>query len=114
MKNRNIEKLNQVIDMIRDAIETDGEFDGVPRVGDIGTPLSIRNVINDEENRTVVIVWEDGKSTKSVANPDDEYDFTVGFGLCIAKRFVDNLEKYSAVMQNSKRYIHIPKKNKMK
>lgn len=110
MKEYNKEELNDVIERLIDIYNSERTVSGYPRVGDAGTPYSIKQVIDDEEHRTVVIVWEDGTSTKAVADPEDTYDFMVGFGLCIAKRFVKNLAQYATALHRSSRCIHVPKK----
>ena len=85
------------------------------RVGDADSDLSIKKVIEDEEKRTVVIIWDDGTVTKSVADPKDEFDFNVGFGLCIAKKFVHNINNYAEAIKKSKtRYVKVTKKKKGK
>ena len=85
------------------------------RVGDADSDLSIKKVIEDEEKRTVVIIWDDGTVTKSVADPKDEFDFNVGFGLCIAKKFVHNINNYAEAIKKSKtRYVKVTKKEKGK
>ena len=112
MKKVNKAKIENAIALLNEALLNEKIENGVPRVGDAGTPLSIKSVIDDEEKRSVVIVWEDGKTTKAVADPADEYDFNIGFGLCIAKKVVMNLSTYSAAIKASKRYIYIPPKDK--
>ena len=74
-KNTVLKDLKVIEDIIVKAARTES------RVGDAGTNLSIKRVIEDIENRTVTVVWEDGKVTKSTADPEDEFDFNVGFGL---------------------------------
>lgn len=91
--------LKEIIDIINKASPTE------IRVGDAGTNLSIKRVIEDIENRTVTVVWEDGKVTKSTADPEDEFDFNVGFGLCIAKRLTDNIGRYAEVLRKTGRFV---------
>ena len=110
MKDYNKRELAGIISALEDIYDTESTVEAYPRVGDKDTPLSITKAIDDEEHRTVVIVWGDGTSTKSVADPKDEYDFAVGFGLCIAKKFVKNLGRYAeAVYYSNTRCIHIKK-----
>ena len=91
--------LKEIIDIINKAAPTE------IRVGDAGTNLSIKIVIEDIENRTVTVVWEDGKATKSTADPEDDFDFNVGFGLCIAKRLTDNIGRYAEVLRKTGRFV---------
>ena len=112
MKAYNRERIKEILDELDAILESeDIPLMDCPRIGDAGTPLSIEKVIDDEEHRTVVIVWGDGTSTKAVANPVDEYDFMVGFGLCISKKFVKNLARYAEALHNSSRCIHVKKKD---
>lgn len=115
MKRKTRIEIEDAIIQVLNALDSEKDTPALPRVGEAGTPLSISKVIDDEEKRTVVIVWEDGTKTKSTADPKDEYDFMTGFGLCIAKKLVYNLKDYSEVMKKSARYVHIePKKKKKK
>ena len=98
-KNTVLKDLNEIKDIIVKAAPTE------IRVGDAGTNLSIKRVIEDIENRTVTVVWEDGKVTKSTADPEDEFDFNVGFGLCIAKRLTDNIGRYAEVLKKTGRFV---------
>ena len=91
--------LKEIIDIINKAAPTE------IRVGDAGTNLSIKRVIEDIENRTVTVLWEDGKVTRSTADPEDNYDFNVGFGLCIAKRLTDNIGRYAEVLRKTGRFV---------
>lgn len=94
-----LKNLKEIIDIINKTSPTE------IRVGDAGTNLSIKRVIEDIENRTVTVVWEDGKVTKSTADPEDDFDFNVGFGLCIAKRLTDNIGKYAEVLRKTGRFV---------
>ena len=98
-KNTVLKDLKEIEDIIVKAAPTE------IRVGDAGTNLSIKRVIEDIENRTVTVVWEDGKVTKSTADPEDEFDFNVGFGLCIAKRLTDNIGRYAEVLRKTGRFV---------
>ena len=98
-KNTVLKDLKEIEDIIVKAAPTE------IRVGDAGTNLSIQIVIEDIENRTVTVVWEDGKVTKSTADPEDEFDFNVGFGLCIAKRLTDNIGRYAEVLRKTGRFV---------
>ena len=86
------------------------------RVGDAGTPLSFDEVIEDEDKRTTVVRWSDGKVTKCKADPEDEYDFTVGLAICIAKKLTNSLPDLAKAIRSSKtRYRKIgSKKNDKK
>ena len=92
-------KLKEIVDIINKTAPTE------IRVGDAGTNLSIKRVIEDIENRTVTVLWEDGKVTRSTADPEDNYDFNVGFGLCIAKRLTDNIGRYAEVLRKTGRFV---------
>lgn len=92
-------KLKEIVDIINKTAPTE------VRVGDAGTNLSIKRVIEDIENRTVTVLWEDGKVTRSTADPEDNYDFNVGFGLCIAKRLTDNIGRYAEVLRKTGRFV---------
>ena len=98
-KNTVLKDLKEIEDIIRKSAPTE------IRVGDAGTNLSIKRVIEDIENRTVTVVWEDGKVTKSTADPEDDFDFNVGFGLCIAKRLTDNIGRYAEVLRKTGRFV---------
>ena len=93
------ENLKEIIDIINKTAPTE------IRVGDAGTNLSIKRVIEDIENRTVTVLWEDGKVTRSTADPEDNFDFNVGFGLCIAKRLTDNIGRYAEVLRKTGRFV---------
>ena len=92
-------KLKEIIDITNTIDPTES------RVGAAGTNLSIKRVIEDIENRTVIVLWEDGEVTRSTADPEDNFDFKVGFGLCIAKRLTDNIGRYAEVLRKTGRFV---------
>ena len=98
-KTKVFKNLKEIIDIINKTAPTE------VRVGDAGTNLSIKRVIEDIENRTVTVLWEDGKVTRSTADPEDNFDFNVGFGLCIAKRLTDNIGRYAEVLRKTGRFV---------
>ena len=98
-KTKVFKNLKEIIDIINKTAPTE------IRVGDAGTNLSIKRVIEDIENRTVTVLWEDGKVTRSTADHEDNFDFNVGFGLCIAKRLTDNIGRYAEVLRKTGRFV---------
>ena len=98
-KTKVFKNLKEIINIINKTAPTE------IRVGDAGTNLSIKKVIEDVENRTVTVLWEDGKVTRSTADPEDNFDFNVGFGLCIAKRLTDNIGRYAEVLRKTGRFV---------
>lgn len=60
-----------------------------------------RKIYVNKEKKTMAVVWNDGTSTVSKCHNNDEFDFSVGYALCFAKKVAkENGVNYKKYLEN--------------